>query len=360
MVAILVLYFWPNEVSTRSAWFWCCTLVLPVLSGMIIYVFLLRGYENACHRRSWWNYLHQQQREELIALGQKAIGVMGISYITPVASNKLSQALLLGASGLQSRYVESLQSVVNTAILSSLPNSFTLKNYQQRLELYLTDTIERLSTELGQYSGNFSVRILHDGILNDEQIELVWRKLFTTFRCVNITAISESDGMMWIDDWLDKQDESLTLSVEINLFKQPRNNEAESVSAILMASPIWLKNNNVRPQIYIHRPVLFEENIGSVDATALWGNVMPKEKWHLWSAQVKTEALSGFLNEIGRMGNISEKIGEHTLDYTYGRPGIAVSNITLICACEHASTTGEVQWVVTGDKSAQMAVVRKE
>ncbi|EPF2242401.1 hypothetical protein ACSP9K_000746 [Citrobacter werkmanii] len=45
---------------------------------------------------NWMNQLAQQQHEEQSILGQQEIGVLGISYETPVASHKLSAALLQG------------------------------------------------------------------------------------------------------------------------------------------------------------------------------------------------------------------------------------------------------------------------
>lgn len=58
------------------------------------YIARLRHYENERDRVMWWNHLHQKQHNEQVLLGQQAVGVLGMSYTTPVASNKLAAALL--------------------------------------------------------------------------------------------------------------------------------------------------------------------------------------------------------------------------------------------------------------------------
>lgn len=75
---------------------------------------------------------------------------------------------------------------------------------------------------------------------------------------------------MWIDEWLDQQDETLFLCVEINLFLQARDQQTESVSALLLASSAWLERQHVKPQMWIHRPVVLKDADESVADVACW------------------------------------------------------------------------------------------
>lgn len=213
--AVVVLALWPKHLSTRSEWFWFCTLMLPLSVGFMGYIIRLRRYENERDRVLWWNHLYQKQYEEQILLGQKAVGVLGMSYVTPVARNKLAVALLQGGSGLHTHYSPAIQSTLTTAsIIFPSVTLFTEANYQTRLESILASVIGQLHAELVQFTGNLFVRIHHDGVLNDEHILTIWRKIFPASYAVNdITVSTDNSGLMWLDGWLDRRDEALVLSV---------------------------------------------------------------------------------------------------------------------------------------------------
>ena len=55
---------------------------------------------------------------------------------------------------------------------------------------------------------------------------------------------------------------------------------------------------------------------------------------------------------------LSEKKGEIILEDIFGKPQAALGHITLICACEHAVTSGQPQWLILGEEHTQMAIVR--
>lgn len=358
--AVIVLALWPKHLSTRSGWFWFCTLMLPLSVGLMGYIIRLRRYENERYRVLWWKHLYQKQYEEQILLGQKAVGVLGMSYVTPVARNKLAVALLQGASGLQTHYTQAIQATLTTAsIISPSVTLPTKANYLTRLESILASVLRQLHGELVQFTGNLLVRIQHDGVLNNEDILTLWRKIFPASYVVNdITISTDKSGLIWLDEWLDREDETLILSVEINLFLQARDQEAESVSALLLASPAWLTSFRVMPQMWIHRPVVIAKAEEAVADVALWGRITPAVPWFFWRAQVKGSALAETLLAMDKLKFLSEKKGERVLEDTFGRPGAAVGNITLICACEYAVTSGQAQWLMIGDETTHMAIVR--
>jgi len=359
--AILVLSVWPKELTTYSVWFWFCTLAIPFGVGLLAFIIRLRCYENKRDRVLWWNHLHQQQREEQILLGQKATGILGMSYITPVASNKLSQALLRGASSLQTLYSPVLRNTVSAALLSTPLETLTAAGYQHRLESLLAIVLRQLKAELDKYGESLSIRLSHDGVLNDDQIITAWQNIFTPSASVKeVIASSKNDGMMWIDEWLDSDNEKVVLSVEINLFMLPRDREAESVSALLMASPAWLQKQNIKPQMWVHRPVSVMDVTESVTDAACWGKLNAEQHWYFWRTQLKSDVLAKILQAMEKQGYLANKEGDQSLDDTFGRPGAAAGNISLICACEYAAASGLPQWVIAGDNdnNTQMVVVR--
>lgn len=357
--AVLVLSFWPAGLSTHSAWFWFCTLIMPFLTGLSCFIIRRRSYENERDRVLWWNHLHREQYEERVLLGRQAVGVLGMSYVTPVASNKLAAALLRGGNARQTQYSPALRSVLTTASLSPPLKIFSETGYQLRLESMLTSVIRQLHTELAQFTGKVSVRLHHDGTLENEQIIMAWLTVFpASYPVSDISASTENDGLMWIDEWLGQQDETLFLCVEINLFLQARDQQTESVSALLLASPAWLERQHAKPRMWIHRPVVVEDAGESVTHTACWGKMTPELPWYFWRSQIKGDVLANVLQSMDMQGYLSVKKGEQVLDDSFGRSGAAVGNITLICACENAVASGLAQWLLVGDKTTQMAVVR--
>ncbi len=356
--AVLVLSLWPKGLTTYSAWFWFCTLLVPFSAGMTGYIVRLRHYENERDRVMWWNHLHQDQHDKQVLLGRKAVGVLGISYTTPVASNKLAAALLQGANALQTHYFPAVQSVLTSALLSPTIKILNEAEYQSRLEAVLTRVIRQLHTELAQFNGKFDVRLHHDGVLKEEQIITAWQRSFLESKNVNdVSVTTESDGLMWVDEWLDRQDDSLLLSVEMNLFLLARDGQAESVSALLLASPAWLERQHIKPKMWIHRPVIVRDADAAVKESASWGEITAGLPWYLWRTQVKSDALAAVLQVMDKSGFLCAKKGEQVLDDAFGRPAAAVGNIILICACEHAVTSGLPQWLLIGDQITQMAIV---
>ncbi|NDO80638.1 hypothetical protein CJP72_07590 [Citrobacter sp. NCU1] len=357
--AVLLLTLRPEGSSTHSAWFWFCTLMVSFAAGLASFIARLRHYENKRDRVLWWNHLHQKQYDEQVLLGQQAVGVLGMSYVTPVASNKLAVALLQGGNVLQTQYSTALQSVLTTASLSPALKNFSEEEYQSRLGLVLVRVMQQLRSGLVGFTGELEVHLHHDGVLKNEQIATAWQAVFPASQAVsNVSVSTENDGLMWIDEWLDRQDDTLLLSVEINLFLQPRDQQAESVSALLLASPVWLDRQRITPQMWIHRPVEVKNAGEAVADVANWGKVTPGLPWYFWRAQVKSEALTPLLQAMDQLGYISAKKGELVLDDAFGRPGAAVSHIALVCAGEHAVASGMAQWLVVGDKTTQMVVVR--
>lgn len=357
--AVLVLSLWPEGLTTHSTWFWFCTLFVPFSVGLAGYIVRLRHYENERDHVMWWNHLHQTQYDEQVLLGQQALGILGMSYNTPVASNKLAAALIQGANALKSHYSQAVQSVLTSASLSPALKISIETEYQLRLEVVLSCVIRQLHTELAQFSGKLVVRLRHDNILKDEQIITAWQRVFPdTYAVSEVSVSTEGDGLMWVDEWLDRQDDTLFLSIEINLFLLARNQQSESVSALLLASPEWLKRQHIKPQMWIHRPVVVKDANSAVADAANWGKVTSGSPCYFWLAQVNRDVLADVLQAMDKSGFLSAKKGEQVLDNSFGRPATAVGNITLICACEHAVTSGVSQWLLVGDQTTQIAVVR--
>lgn len=358
---ILSLYFWPAGTSTHSVWFWFSTLAIPLATGFACYAFRLRAYENARDRITYWNHLYQEQHDRQVNIGQRFAGLLGKAYITPIACNKLASALIDNGSQLQSHYFSPLQLTFTTAQLKPSANDFSQEDYSTRLTGFMTKLCQMLEPDLRALPDDgFSVRIRHDGALNDESIAQICREAFPGACTVNGFEVgAESDGLMWLDPWLDQREAEVILSIEINLFLQPRDYQAESVSAILLASPEWLARCDVKPESVIHRPVVATEDVHTTEDMLRWGALSIGEPFTLWRVQVDNAALTRLLQQAESINYSPGQSEGYNLDNLFGSAGAAIGNIALICACEYAATSGKPQWVMAKNKTTHQLIVRK-
>lgn len=358
---ILVLYLWPEGMSTHSSWFWFCILVIPLSVGLSCYTIQLRAYENERERVNYWNHLHQEQLNILVEKGQRSAVVLGKAYITPIACNKLASALLNHGSQLQSMYFAHLQRTLTTAWLDPSVIRVSKESYIIRLTGYITQLLRMLEADLSALSDDrLSVRLRHDGSLDNAQIIQIWRNIFpSTYTIDEFVAEAEGDGMMWLDPWLDRRRAMLMLSVEINLFMEPREYQSESISALLLASPEWLAQHDVKPEAIIHRPVVATGDVCTLKDMLCWGKLFADETHTLWREQVDKDALTRLIQQSESLGYFPGLDEGYILDDLFGKPGAATGNIALICACEYAVTSGKPQWVMMTDRTTHQAVVRQ-
>ncbi|MTH48723.1 hypothetical protein [Intestinirhabdus alba] len=359
--AALALFLWPEGISTHSAWFWFSVIAVPFSVGSACYAFRLLIYENERERVNHWNRLHQEQYDIQVAKGQRCAGLLGKAYITPGACNKLASALLTYGSQLQSTYFAPLRRTFTTARLEPSASHFSKESYSLRLARYLAQLLSVLEPDLSALAGDrLSVRLRHDGMLDDAHIRQIWQEIFPSLYTVDDLAVGEEgDGMMWLDSWLDRREAMLMLSVEINLFTEPRDYQSESVSALLLASPEWLSQHVVQPEAVIHRPVVATEEICTLQDMLRWGKLSIGEAYTLWQEQVDKNALTRLLQQAESIGYAPGQSEKYILDDLFGNAGAAHGNIALLCACEYAVTSGKPQWVMISDKTTHQTIVRQ-
>jgi hypothetical protein len=359
---ILALYLWPEKMSTHSAWFWFCILALPLSIGLACYAFRLRAYENERDRVDSWNRLQQEQHDIQVEKGQRPAGVLGKAYITPIACNKLASALLNQGSQLQSTYFVHLRRTLTTARLEPSAACLPEESYSARLTGYITQLLRMLEPDLSALPADgLSVRLRHDGVLDNAQVTQIWQNIFPALYTVDSLVVEkDGDGMMWLDPWLDQSEAVVMLSVEINLFMEPQDYQSESVSALLLASQKWLTQYDVVPEAIIHRPVVATDDRSGAEDMLRWGKLSADEVHTLWRWQVDKEALTRLIQQSEELGYFPGQDEGYMPDYLFGNPGVAVGNIALLCACEHAMTSGKPQWVMMTDQTTHQTIVRRE
>jgi hypothetical protein len=248
---------------------------------------------------------------------------------------------------------------MTTAQLLPHQSDFSAAEYTSRLEMYLNELIRMLQPDLSVLTGSLSVRIHHDGTLAHAQIQESWEKLYSAaYPVTELTIETDNDGLMWLDRWLDKQERQVVLSVEIHLFGEPKDNHAESVSALLLASPEWVNEyGNEHISAIIHRPVVVNEDTNSFNDALLWGRLPAGDKFILWRSQLKGKGLTFLLQLMDKFGYVPGIQKDYLLDDLFGCPGAATGNILLICASEHAASTNHPQWLMAECKTIHQAIV---
>lgn len=358
---ILTLYFWPEDKPANTIWFWICATLTPSALGLICYAIRLHRYEHLSDQTSHWNQLYIEELKSKEEAGQQALGMLGMAYVTPAAKNKLAAALLLGASPLQTVYCSRTASVVSNALLHPPAKSNTVAEYCSRLEMHLYTLLRMLTPELEQYALNepVTVRIRHDQTVSDTCFLSIWQRIFPERYALHpIIFRPDDDGLMWLDEWLDEQSPSLVLSVQVNLFGDKADNQAESISLLLLASPAWIKEKHTSPLAFIHRPVPVIKAVEAIDDVVRWGKLSPDEGYFNWRSQLTPSSQTEIIEAMDAKGYLFDKDREYSLDNSFGKPDFAVGNITLICACEHANSTQEPQWIMLEDKMPQCVIVR--
>ncbi|KJV25422.1 hypothetical protein [Pantoea sp. SM3] len=358
---MLSLWLWPRDMPTTSVWFWFCTLAIPLSAGFACFGFRLKAYENERDRACYWNQLHQQQHDRYVEQGQRAMGVLGHSFITSYGCNKLSSVLLTHGSMLQSQYSPTLQRAVTTARLSDWMPDVPIQTLEKRLAGYLNDVLLMLKEELSAVSDDkISVRIQHDGVLNDSHVGRIWQSIISSTHIFDLPEISTGDaGFMWVDPWLDRRESAVMLSVEINLFQTLRDRQSESVSALLLATPEWLSRYNAKSGVLIHRPVIATDQVSSLEDVLRWGKLSHNEPHTLWRSGVSQTSLQRVIQQATGLGYVPGNKASYDIDDLFGRPGAATGNISLICACEQAALSGNPQWVMVEGNNAHQLIVRK-
>lgn len=361
----LVLLLWPQAWAEFRLWFWCCTLVLPSMGGLALYALRLRAFEDQREYAQSWNLHREQQRALLIERGQRPVEALAFSYCSPAGNNQLAQALWKGAKPLQAIFVEPLALTMRLSQLRPWVRDFTVEEYAQRLADCLGRLMPGLDEDLQRYAGNapLRLRIRHNQVLSDAEVLSLWQAARGGKGTVDevVFATEAEDGLLWLDAWLDAPEAfPLVLSLEINLFREPVEGQAESVSAVLLALPAWCARRAVKPMASVHRPVRLLNAANSLDEVLRWGRLEDAgdQVFFTWQSQ-----LSGAVREEVRtaMNALGYSLGEersHPLDDSLGLPGCAVGNMALIVACEQAACSDQAQLLLLQDASPHGCVIQ--
>jgi hypothetical protein len=360
LAGVLVAVFWPSTGWQSSSWFWCCASVLPLATGGALYGLRHHSYEKHRDYVLGWNLNHEEQKRVLVEKAQRPIVILDAAYRTGAGNHQVAALLTSGSKALRS-----LPGAGEQVRASPLPDSDAVaqKRYAERLAVYLEDILVELETVLARYQQNASlkVRIRHDPSTGQEEILSVWhacRGAQAIQDCVGFAPLD--DGLLWMDAWLDEaQPCGLVLSLEFNLFLKPVADQAESVTAILLATPEWCVRHGATAKAFIHRPVKMADMQVALDTSLQWGRITEESRVNrVWHSQLSSDYLAD-LSIAARVAAVLPSLDSWlALNKSFGLPACTVGNIALILASEQARTDGGAQLVLLQDASPQACVVQ--
>lgn len=363
LVSGLVVLLWPQSQWRMSLWFWCCAVVLPFVPGLIVYAVRLLAHERQSDYVESWNDRRADQEQKLIAQGQRAVALIATAYCSAAGNNLIALALRRGSQALQPVYLKSLGSTLRMSQLTPPAQDSTQEEYARRLNGYLQQVLTNVNADLQDIgcSQPLSVRIRHNQVLNDDEVLALWSSAWPGSDTDHpVSFATQDDGLMWLDTWLDDPPQhGLLLSLEINLFQEPFAEQAESVSAVLLAAPDHSAVHKAPALAWIHRPVAMADPALAVQDALLWGGLSPGHMApFIWFTQVPNGVSRDVRSALSVGGYPCDAGRCHVLDTSFGLPGCAVGNVALLIAGEQASSDRQAQAVMLQDVSAQMFVVQ--
>lgn len=358
----LVMLLWPTDQPQMSLWYWCCVVVFPLISGLLLFAFHRLAYERQHEFAQSWNQHLNEVEQGLIEQGQRRLALLTPSYCTPAANNHLAQALRNGSKPLQPTYFIDSQMTLRLSQLEPVARRYSGEEYRQRLTKYLRQVIDGFDEDLQRLvcTTPLRLRIKHNQVLDDDQVLALWRQCAGDTWTVDQVAVSEDDGLLWLDAWLDEPSPpALVLSLEIQLFQQPVAEQAESVSMVLLGQPEWCARHNLVPEAWVHRPVPMTDEAESFQDVCLWGQVEDGgQSCFAWQTQLPSDHLRDVKFAMSAACHPLAGDRCQLLDDSFGLPGCAVGNIALVIASEHAVAESQPQLIMLQDVSPQWCFVR--
>lgn len=359
----LVALFSSQSLRQSPLWFWCCAVVFPAVAGSFLFALRRLIYERQHEFVQSWNLSREELEQALIQKGQRSIALLATSYCTAAGSNRLAHALRTGSEPLQSTWREESATTMRLSQLAPAPALDSEQAYLERLTLHVRRVMRGLDEELHRFAPStpVRVRIRHNQDVGDDAVLAVWRECVGDSLSVDrVLFAAEDDGLFWLDTWLDDLTACpLMLSLELNVFQQPINKQAESVSALLLALPEWCASEDLVPTTWVHRPVPMTGEADSVRDVLLWGRAEEySQPLFAWQIQVPGDHLCKVSTAMSAAGHPLDISRSMQLDNSLGLPGSAVGNLALVVASEHASAESQPQLVMMQDVSPQWCVVR--
>lgn len=359
----LVIGLWPELQDQSSLWFWCCAVVFPLLSGLVLLALRRLFYERQRDFAESWNLQREEHEQWLVQVGQRQLAVVTTSYCTATANNRLAEALCNGASSLQPLYLQESRTTLRVSQLLPETKLFTEAEYTQRLTARLQQVVDGLDEDVQALVKKtpMRLRIKHNQVLPDDQVLSLWQACIGQALVFDqVEFASQDDGLLWLDHWLDQPSPAaLMLSLEIHLFLRPVAEQAESVSAVLLALPEWCAGESVVPAAWVQRPVAMTDEVDSFKDACLWGQVAETDaSYFSWQTQVSAEDQCRMSKVMTAAGYSPAGDRIKRLDDVLGLPGSAVGNLALVVASEHAAASSLPQLIVLQDASPQWCFVR--
>ncbi|MFJ3487343.1 hypothetical protein ACIPL1_28565 [Pseudomonas sp. NPDC090202] len=356
----LAFLFWPGERWRLSAWFWSCVLILPAVSGLMLFALRQLAYEKNRDYADSWNASQEKYEQLLIQQGQQAVAILASAYCSPTGSTQIAQTLRNGSRPLQALDHQELAFDGQPLDKTEQPNwkarcEARLRADLQQLLAGITPDLQRCADDAA-----LQVRIRHNAVFGNDEIEALWRSCRGDQTLADqLTFASEDDGLLWLDAWLDSPLPARPiLSVQFDALLMPVAGQAESASAVLLAPAQWSAEKDLPALALVHRPVQVSEAKTAIQRALLWGQVPPTSNdFHIWHSQLSSEFLAEVSVDLHALERSPDGAHWSSMD-GFGVPKCAVGNMALVVASEQAKAERRAQLVLLRDSCVQACVIQ--
>ena len=362
------LLTWPKDQSTNSVWFWVRAVGFPPLTFALLFGFRQLYFEQETERTAAESEQLAVDRAEAIRFAREPLAILGHAYLTALASNDAARRIAGKERVLESQKGPTGSPVIRHTVLACADNPV----YGGRFEACFAQLLERLDDALQALPGGVPLEVYLQ-VPPDEEwdaLHTAWQTCWTGFkhRPVEVFQLSQDDGVMALDAWLDiyggPQLEKFALFVAVQLHATPQANGAEAATALLVGWAPLAERKGLAPQALLHRPVEADANRiqDAVSRALLWGNTEAAEVFDLWQAGMAKadkaallKASSDLKSGVSQTDSFS---GLHDIDVAIGEAGVSAAWLAIALAAEHAAQTAKPQIVASRQSTLRLAVVQ--
>lgn len=360
---ILVTFIFSLFFPITNLLFIFSALILPFVVWIFVFLYALyyRGYRETYIKQ--WNEQREQRRNELVNHARRGLYVLDYSLITAYGLGNNANGVVTNQYSIAAkRPINGGVPIAHSAL--DLPSGMSCYDFDKRIENIFIQWQQKYRSKLNELPTNLNihVRLFIDTPIAIENIENIWLKtLGKTVKSTSFNIEDPKGSTKFFEEWLDhsEYDQDLLLTINLHLFDQPINGEAESAVILLLAGEQAILNQYLiisEPSVVkIFRSEQTSSFEQTINNTLLWAMADDKPYDGVWYSGVSVEQNIEIMNhfnriefEHGEIFNIDTSIG-YTQDSAYF--------LAMALAVEHALETKNKQLIIIGQPKATASVV---
>lgn len=328
-------------------------------------VFSLWLYSRGCKEvyAESWNQLREQQKQQLIALGQKPLYVIYCQLSSEFGQHNHAQAIVNGLFSIEAKLTSLSGNIQKNIIYSQYPfNDLKPNDFYQKITT-LFDDLQPIFTIFNAPifdSSLKNIRLFIDAPISHKEVQQIWQEKFgelTKFHSWQV--IDAKFSSLFLDSWLDdaRHDNHLLCCISLHLFEYPITYSAEAMTTFICLGHQLLADKKIRNHIQenkwtlavLHRTEEGDNLDHVLNQAELWGGLNDNQRQldRLWlnslSSDANVNVLSRYTDDRVPINN------SYQINALFGVSGYCDYWVALALAIEYTAYTKDRQLVI-GEK----------